>query len=129
MRRVSTPRTRSWLAATIVGLAALLPLAPAASAAAPVAPVASTVLASRYLNVNGQSQQKSNWCWAATGNSIATYYGNNYSQNQFCNMAFGYSQNGTCPNDQATLANDQRAFRTIGISQGSYISGTLSFAT
>lgn len=132
MRRVSTPRTRSWLAATIVGLAALLPLAPAASAAAPatpVAPTASKVLASRYLNVTGQSQQKSNWCWAATGNSIAAYYGSNYSQNQFCNMAFGYSQNGTCPNDQATLANDQRAFRTIGISQGSYISGTLSFAT
>jgi len=132
MRRVSTPRTRSWLAATTVGLAALLPLAPVASAAAPVAPSAPTVsavAASRYLNVTGQAQEKSNWCWAATGNSIAKYYGKNYSQNQFCNLAFGYNQNASCPNDQATLANDQRAFRAIGISQGSYISGTLSFNT
>ncbi|NEA32661.1 papain-like cysteine protease family protein [Streptomyces sp. SID13031] len=134
MRRVSTPRTRSWLTATVVGLAALLPLAPAPAAAAtvaatPVAPVAAKVLASRYLQVNGQSQQKTNWCWAATGNSIAAFYGKNYSQNQFCNLAFGYSLNGICPNDQATLANDQRAFRSIGISQGSYISGTLSFGS
>ena len=44
-------------------------------------------------------------------------------------MAFGNAQNATCPNNQATLANDQRALRTIGISQGSYISGTLSFST
>ncbi|WBQ02073.1 papain-like cysteine protease family protein [Kribbella sp. CA-293567] len=129
MRRVSTPRTRSWLAATIVGLAALLPLAPVASAAAPVAPTASAVAASRYLNLTGQAQEKSNWCWAATGNSIARYYGKNYSQNQFCNLAFGYSQNAACPNDQATLANDQRAFRAIGITPGSYVNGTLSFST
>ncbi|WP_433002418.1 papain-like cysteine protease family protein [Kribbella sp. CA-294648] len=131
MRRVSTPRTTSWLGATIASIALLLPLAPAASAAtiatAP-APATETVLASRYLNVTGQAQQKSNWCWAATGNSIAAYYGYNYSQNQFCNLALGYSMNATCPNNQATLGNDQRAFRAIGISAGNYINGTLSFS-
>ena len=51
------------------------------------------------------------------------------SQNQFCNLAFGNSQNATCPNNQATLANDQQAFRSIGISAGSYVSSTLSFST
>lgn len=74
-------------------------------------------------------QQKSNWCWAATGNSIAAFYGKSYSQNQFCNLAFGNSQNASCPNNQATLANDQRAFRSIGISAGSYVSSTLGFST
>jgi hypothetical protein len=126
MRRVIGHRASLWLAATIVGLASFAPAATAATAV-PAAPA--TVTASKYLNVNGQSQQKSNWCWAASGNSIAAYYGYNYSQNQFCNLAFGYSQNATCPNNQATLGNDQRAFSAIGISAGSYISGTLSFNT
>jgi hypothetical protein len=129
MRRVSTHRPWSWLVATIVGLAPLVPITATAAAPAPVAPATQKVAASRYLDVNGQAQEKSNWCWAATGNSIAKYYGKSYSQNQFCNLAFGYSQNAACPNDQATLANDQRAFRSIGISQGSYISGTLSFGS
>jgi hypothetical protein len=119
MRRVRTRRTWSLLLAMIIGLATLVPLAPAASAAP----------GSWYLNLTGQAQQKTNWCWAASGDSIAAYYGYNYSQNQFCNLAFGYSQNATCPNNQATLGNDQRAFGAIGISQGSYISGTLSFST
>ncbi|HZX08659.1 papain-like cysteine protease family protein [Kribbella sp.] len=33
------------------------------------------------------------------------------------------------PNNQATLGNDQNAFRAIGISTGSYVSGTLAFGT
>lgn len=123
MRRLrpSLLRHRSWslLLATILGLGMLAPLAPPATAAP----------SSYYLNVTGQSQQKTNWCWAASGNSIAAFYGYSYSQNQFCNLAFGYSMNGTCPNNQATLGNDQNAFRAIGISTGSYVSGTLAFGT
>lgn len=119
MSRLRPRRSWSLLLATILGLATLAPLAPPASAAP----------GSYYLNVTGQSQQKSNWCWAASGNSIAAFYGRAYSQNQFCNLAFGNSQNVTCPNNQATLANDQQAFRSIGISAGSYVSGTLSLST
>ncbi|HEY3004567.1 MAG TPA: papain-like cysteine protease family protein [Kribbellaceae bacterium] len=119
MRRVRTSRPWSLLLAIIIGFASLVPLAPAASAAP----------TSWYLYVDGQAQQKSNWCWAATGNSIADYYGYWYTQNQFCNMAFGQPLDWTCANNQATLANDQRAFNTIGIYGGWYISGTLSFST
>ncbi|MGW6281667.1 papain-like cysteine protease family protein [Kribbella sp. NPDC055071] len=119
MRRLRPRRSWSLLMAMVIGLATLVPLAPQATAAP----------GSYYLSVTGQSQQKSNWCWAATGNSIAAFYGRTYSQNQFCNLAFGNSQNATCPNNQATLANDQQAFRSIGISAGSYVSGTLSFST
>ncbi|WP_250564553.1 papain-like cysteine protease family protein [Sphaerisporangium fuscum] len=67
-------------------------------------------------------------CWAATGTSVTAYYGYNYSQNQFCNMAFQRSIDSTCPNNQATLANDQTAFRKIGISAGSYVFNYLTYA-
>ena len=86
MRRLRPSRIWSLLLATMIGLARLVPLAPPASAAP----------GSYYLNVSGQAQQKSNWCWAASGNSIAAFYGKSYSQNQFCNLAFGNSQNVTC---------------------------------
>ncbi|MFC0627847.1 papain-like cysteine protease family protein [Kribbella deserti] len=157
MKRVTARRATLWLTATMLGLATITPAAtaattiPAAStstatttaatttsaptAVRPVAPSAAkpasaaTTLAARTLNITGQAQEKTNWCWAATGNTIAAYYGYRYSQNQFCNLAFGYSMNATCPNDQATLGNDQRAFRAIGISPGNYISNTLSFST
>lgn len=72
------------------------------------------------LKIRGQAQQNSNWCWAATGDSIAAYFGKNVSQNTFCDLAFGYNTRYSCPNDQATLANDQKAFRALGISSGTY---------
>lgn len=84
---------------------------------------------SYYLYIDGQAQQQTNWCWAATGNSVAAYYGYDYSQNQFCDMAFGRSTSTTCPNSQANLGNDQQAFSTIGINPGRYISGTISYST
>jgi hypothetical protein len=73
------------------------------------------------LNFTQQAQEKSNWCWAAAGNSVAAYLGKSYSQNQFCNMAFNRSINSACPNNQATLANDQTAFQKIGINPGTYV--------
>ncbi|KDN83237.1 hypothetical protein KCH_47190 [Kitasatospora cheerisanensis KCTC 2395] len=76
-----------------------------------------------------QAQQQSNWCWAAGGNTIAAYYGYSYSQNQFCNAAFGRSVNSTCPNSQASLAEVQNALYWIGINPGSYVSGYLRYAT
>lgn len=124
-------------AASVVALTALfapagLP-APAAHAApaAPSVPARTAAATSWYLNITGQAQEQTNWCWAATGNSVADYYGyGQYSQNQFCNMAFGRAIDSTCPNNQATLANDQTAFRTIGfVNPGTYVSGQVSFST
>ncbi|MER5622459.1 papain-like cysteine protease family protein [Streptosporangium sp. NPDC002544] len=79
------------------------------------------------LNITMQAQQYTNWCWAAAGNTVAAYYGYNYSQNQFCNLAFNRSMNSSCPNNQATLANDQNAFRQIGISPGNYVYDYLTY--
>ncbi|MEU5686973.1 papain-like cysteine protease family protein [Streptomyces venezuelae] len=88
-----------------------------------------SVLAAKRLNITMQAQQKTNWCWAAGGNTIATYMGRNYSQNQFCNAAFGRNQNTECPNNQATLGNVQNGLRWAGINSGSYVTGWLRYPT
>ncbi|RLV08224.1 hypothetical protein CTZ27_05195 [Streptomyces griseocarneus] len=109
-------------------------LAAAALLAVPTTASAATgdhagLRASKQLNITMQAQQKTNWCWAGSGNTIATWYGRNYSQNQFCNAAFNRQQGTTCPNNQATLGNVQNALDWAGINSGSYVSGWLRYST
>ncbi|MER5768437.1 papain-like cysteine protease family protein [Streptomyces sp. NPDC001985] len=133
---------RRRLAAVAAVLAALIALplstATAATAADPAGAVTTAqpagpadapraALAWKRLNLTMQAQLKTNWCWAAAGNTIATYYGKNYSQNQFCNAAFNRQQNTECPNNQATLGNVQTGLRWAGISPGSYINNWLQY--
>ncbi|MFJ4502410.1 papain-like cysteine protease family protein [Streptomyces sp. NPDC088864] len=100
------------------------------TAAAPAAAPEATALAStRRLNITMQAQQKSNWCWAASGNTIATWYGRTYSQNQFCNAAFGRAQGYECPNSQATLGDVQNGLYWAGVNPGSYVNGWLRYST
>ncbi|WP_328298013.1 C39 family peptidase [Streptomyces sp. NBC_00435] len=89
----------------------------------------SAALASKRLNITMQAQQKTNWCWAASGNTVATWFGRTYSQNQFCNAAFNRQQGYDCPNNQANLANVQTALRWAGINSGSYVTGWLQYST
>lgn len=98
-----------------------------ATAAPAHAPAAA--LAWNRLGITMQAQQKTNWCWAAGGNTIATYFGRNYSQNQFCNAAFNRTQGSECPNSQATLGNVQTALNWAGINSGSYATGWLGYPT
>ncbi|MFF9894071.1 papain-like cysteine protease family protein [Streptomyces longispororuber] len=102
---------------------------PAAAPAAQAPAAGASALAAKRLDITMQAQQKSNWCWAAAGNTIATYLGKNYSQNQFCNAAFNRAQNTECPNNQATLGNVQTALRWMGIRPGSYVTGWLRYDT
>lgn len=81
------------------------------------------------LNITMQAQTQSNWCWAGSGNTIATWYGYTYSQNQFCDMAFNRAFNSPCPNSQAALDDVQNAFHAIGIDPGSYVNGYLYYST
>ncbi|MFJ9522496.1 papain-like cysteine protease family protein [Kitasatospora sp. NPDC101801] len=136
-----TSRTRLRQAVAALALGILAPAltvataAPAPAAGIPhlqpasVTPGAVSALAARKLNITMQSQQQTNWCWAASGNTIATYFGYTYSQNQFCNVAFNRSVNASCPNNQASLANVQTALNWIGINSGSYVTGYLRNST
>ncbi|MEV7843142.1 papain-like cysteine protease family protein [Streptomyces cyaneofuscatus] len=114
-------------------LAAALLAVPAATATAAQSPSASqdgvTVAAAQRLNITMQAQQKTNWCWAAGGNTIAAWFGRSYSQNQFCNASFNRSQNTECPNSQATLGNVQTGLSWTGVRPGSYVTGWLRYPT
>ncbi|MDG4860760.1 papain-like cysteine protease family protein [Streptomyces sp. T-3] len=144
-------RKRQLLSAAALVAAALF-AAPAATATAATAPIDraaptatantatttatskagtddASALATKRLNITMQAQQNSNWCWAAGGNTIATWFGRNYSQNQFCNAAFGRAQGTSCPNWQATLGNVQDGLDWAGINPGSYVNGWLRYAT
>ncbi|MFC9331829.1 papain-like cysteine protease family protein [Kitasatospora sp. NPDC057015] len=111
-------------AAPVTGQARAAQARPAAAGA--VADLAGTY---KKLNITMQQQQNSNWCWAASGNTIATWFGYSYSQNQFCNAAFGRATNSTCPNSQATLGDVQNGLSWIGINPGSYVTGYLRYTT
>ncbi|MFC7261577.1 papain-like cysteine protease family protein [Streptomyces lutosisoli] len=121
----------------LLALAAVLAALGAAptTAAASQTPAASTstshatTLAYKRLNITMQAQQKSNWCWAASGNTVATWFGRSYSQNQFCNAAFGRAQGTECPNWQASLGDVQGGLDWAGINPGSYVSGWLRHST
>ncbi|MEU6461302.1 papain-like cysteine protease family protein [Streptomyces sp. NPDC046976] len=100
-------------------------LRPAASRAA-ARPAAATA---KRLNITMQAQQNSNWCWAASGNTIASWFGRDYNQNQFCDAAFGRPQGSPCGNWQAALDNVQDALYWMGINPGTYVRGYLRYAT
>ncbi|MFD7664166.1 papain-like cysteine protease family protein [Streptomyces sp. NPDC059788] len=139
------PRTRGsrrrWLSAAALSAAALTavpatsataapaPTGTTARATAPAAPAPQGALAANRLNISMQAQEQTNWCWAASGNTIATFYGRRYSQNQFCNAAFNRQQGSNCPNNQATLGNVQNALDWAGINRGSYVTGYLRYGT
>ncbi|MEU6752280.1 papain-like cysteine protease family protein [Spirillospora sp. NPDC046719] len=100
----------------------------AAAAAGTLTAAAGTgVAAAGELPITQQVQQQDQWCWAASGLTIAKYFGvGNVSQNDFCNLARGYPRGGYCPNQAGQLQWDQRAFQALGLSPG-YVSGPLSF--
>ncbi len=142
--RTRLRRTVSVLALGVLGpalsVAAVTPAqaTPTASSASvqaqrvqPAAAGATADLAGTFkkLNITMQQQQQTNWCWAASGNTIATWYGYTYSQNQFCNAAFGRSTNSSCPNSQATLGDVQNGLSWVGINPGSYVTGYLRYTT
>ncbi|MET8293021.1 MULTISPECIES: papain-like cysteine protease family protein [unclassified Streptomyces] len=120
----------SFLSALLLVLLAFGPGAGTATAApAAGAGAAPSALSYKRLDITMQAQQKNNWCWAASGNTVATWFGRTYSQNQFCNAAFNRQQGTECPNNQATLGNVQTALRWAGINSGSYVTGWLQYST
>lgn len=71
------------------------------------------------LPINQEVQEQDQWCWAASGLTIAKFHHKgNVSQNEFCNMARGFPQGSSCPNEGGLLQYDQQAFRELGLSEG-----------
>ncbi|MCB5906919.1 papain-like cysteine protease family protein [Streptomyces pinistramenti] len=115
----------------LAGLAAaaclVLPLAGTASAAP--APAKAAGYGSQ-LDFNELTQVQDQWCWAATGLSVAQHlgYGQSTDQNTFCNLAHGQDGNYPCPNQPGELTDVQQAWSGLGMSPGN-VTGVLPFST
>lgn len=107
------------LCAGLVAVTGLLaPSATAAPRAATTLPISQLV------------QEQNQWCWAASGLTIARFlgYGTSVSQNTFCDYGRGYPANYQCPNQAGELTYVQRAYQALGLRPGS-VTGALSFAS
>ncbi|MCP2338943.1 papain-like cysteine protease family protein [Actinomadura rupiterrae] len=79
------------------------------------------------LTIDQQVQEQDQWCWVASGLTIAQFFGKgDISQNDFCAIAHGYPQGSYCPNEPGELQDDQAAFQQLGMSPGQ-VTGALSF--
>lgn len=109
---------------------ALVPAGTAAAATGPATPAAGAhpALISSQLSIDMQTQEQDEWCWVASGDTIASYLGHGTDQNSFCDLAHGYDTGTQCPNEPGYLSYDQQAFQSLGVSPGTE-SGALSFNT
>lgn len=90
----------------------------------------SGVTASAQLSFNELVQSQDQWCWVATGLSIARYLGRGQdtSQNTFCTYARGLPTTSPCPNRPGYLSDVQRSWSRLGMDPGR-TTGTLPFQT
>lgn len=75
-----------------------------------------------------QVQEKAQWCWVASGNTIAAHQGVSVSQNEFCRIA---RVDGTadCADRPGTLTDVRRAFGKLGFSApGKYVNGRIGYS-
>ncbi|WP_158578498.1 papain-like cysteine protease family protein [Spongiactinospora rosea] len=81
------------------------------------------------LNIQQEKQQQNQWCWAASGLTIAKFLGKgNIDQNGFCNISRGRPQTGRCPNQAGYLQWVQRGFQALGLSPG-VVGSPLAYAS
>lgn len=84
-----------------------------------------TAYAATYktLGVPNKTQEKSNWCWAASSTSILGWYGKSVTQS-----AFATTVKGSTVNDTATDSEAKSGLSAYGLSS-SYTSDYVSFST
>ena len=112
----------------IAGVAAALGcgVLPATAAAAATAAPAD-VPASYQMSIDMQAQQYDQWCWAASGTTIADFDGHSTDQNSFCKLAH-HESGETCGNNPGYLSEVSDAFDQLGFSDpGTAVAQEISF--
>ncbi|MEU4807135.1 papain-like cysteine protease family protein [Actinosynnema sp. NPDC023587] len=80
---------------------------------------------SGYNNIGMYKQEKNQWCWVASGLTIAKFQGYGSTQTDFCTRAQPYYG---CNNQPATLDDMARAWGSLGMSRtGSGLNSAASF--
>ncbi|QXJ21123.1 hypothetical protein AGRA3207_001947 [Actinomadura graeca] len=98
-----------------------------AAVAAATFTVSSGVASAGILQIDQEVQEQDQWCWAASGLTIAKFHGKgNVSQNDFCNLARNAPVGSDCPNEGGELEWDQVAFRALGLSAGQ-VTGAMAY--
>ncbi|MBT2383965.1 papain-like cysteine protease family protein [Streptomyces sp. ISL-11] len=82
----------------------------------------------RWLGITMLKQEKSQWCWDASGLTIARYFGHTqYSQTDFCDLA-AKNSGLSCNNQPATLDDMANAWSNMGFrSTGQGLSRAATF--
>lgn len=128
---LNSPRWKPARLAAVAALATALATVPVSAVAAErsgaPATAASPAYTSNQLNISMQTQQQDEWCWVASGNTIATYLGHGTDQNSFCDLAHGMSTYYQCPNQAGYLSYDQTAFQALGLQPGYDAGSSVSF--
>lgn len=84
---------------------------------------------SAYDDITMQKQEKTQWCWVASGLTIAQYQGYGSTQTDFCNRAAKHNANLSCDNQPATLGDMASAWGDLGMPHtGTGLSRAASFA-
>jgi hypothetical protein len=86
--------------------------------------------AATTLSISQLVQEQNQWCWAASGLTIARFlgYGSSVSQNTFCDYSRGYPAGSQCPNQPGELTYVQRGYQALGLRPGT-VTGALSLAS
>lgn len=84
--------------------------------------------ASHQVKITMQEQRQSNWCWAASGATIAEILKHPVSQQRMCALSKNLDENASCPNNQAHLGEVQNGFQRLGLKNpGKYTSSPLGY--
>ncbi|MFE6685857.1 papain-like cysteine protease family protein [Streptomyces sp. NPDC057743] len=114
----------------LAGLAAAACLAFPLAGTAAAAPAEQARSYGSKLDFTELTQEQDQWCWVATGLSVAQHlgYGKDTDQNTFCNLAHGQDGGSACPNQPGELTDVQNAWSGLGMSPGN-VTGVIPFST
>ncbi|MCX5205614.1 C39 family peptidase [Streptomyces sp. NBC_00237] len=86
----------------------------------------------KLLPIAMRKQENDEWCWAASGSTLAAFWGKKFTQTQFCNMGHGRSRDSffidwPCANEPGNLNREQSGLKTAGLNPGTQYKSPLTF--
>jgi len=81
----------------------------------------------RTVPIQQRVQERDQWCWDATGSTIAAFLGKDLSESAFCKLALGLKPGGDCPNEPQNSWKAMTAWHLLGLKNGRGFGSPLSF--